>query len=678
VLPLCFVFCSNHLLVAFGLVLLSFTGTSHLVTGGKKTASYVASLFDPWVVKLDPSSTRIDCVFFDGASNVQKAGRLLEAKYPRISVQSCAAHSVSLFFSDINTKIWQFRLMLVNYRRVYRLFGSGSMHSPYALFLQQSKNFNGGRKVGLIKAADTRMAGHAYAQCRMLRLREPLMATITSAAYIDLKLKGLAKKVEEYLSNPDMWIAAYTIQRCLFPMIRVLRLCDQSACGGMSKIVFYVHRTDEALERSMESLKNLALFRDYGEHDAEDDDEDLDDDDETNDEEADVQHDGSDHDDSDSETTDEEEEDVNNHLGEQIVSFWKKRRTRLITPLSLAGWFCSPHDAIRQDVREHEKGVDRLEIEKVIEKIYYPSTPDALGQIIQTFWHEFDDFQTRHGRSYSRPWIWDTDEIKNGEDHVWHKIYSVPFTTVFGRVACRVCSKPLGCGLAERNWGALKHLKTGKRSHLSGDKAQKQATIFGAACIDRARAMEAAEDFNGIILETRWTDADITTQMGLENWDVVPGNLPILEPPEQPTEQPIAMGPRRVFKAWLEDWEFKAMHNNDVVVEAKFLQKYGGLRWIDLECGYELECEGVRFYGGRVKAGWALVAKRLHDGKIDTWTCDLAVDEIAEFEQPREMNVEVVIDEAKRAFNVQQFKDIADRKRNEAARKRMAKRRKTT
>ena len=179
-------------------------------------------------------------------------------------------------------------------------------------------------------------------------------------------------------------------------------------------------------------------------------------------------------------------------------------------------------------------------------------------------------------------------------------------------------------------------------------------------------------------METRWTDADITTQMGLENWDIVPGNLPIVEPPEQPAEQPIAMGPRRVFKAWLEDWEFEAVHNNDVVVEAKFLQKYGGLRWIDLECGYELVCEGVRFYGGRVKAGWALVAKRLHDGKIDTWTCDLAVDEIAEFEQPREMNVEVVIDEAKRAFNVQQFKAIADRKRNETARKRMAKRRKTT
>ena len=231
-------------------VALDIAGTSHLVEGGKKDAAFVASLFDPWVQKLDPQNTRVDCVFFDGAANVQKAGRLLEAKYPRIHVQNCCAHSVSLFFSDISKKLWQLRLMLVNYRRLYRLFGSGSMHGPYALFIQQSKTFNHGRKVGLLKAADTRMAGHSYAQCRMLRLREPLLATISSAAYKDLKLKGFAKKVEEYLSDPDMWEATFTLQRCLFPMICVLRLSDKSACGGMRV------RWSTMCTRQMRQLKN--------------------------------------------------------------------------------------------------------------------------------------------------------------------------------------------------------------------------------------------------------------------------------------------------------------------------------------------------------------------------------------------------------------------------------------
>jgi hypothetical protein len=124
------------------------TGTGHLVEGGKKSAPFVASLFEPWVIKLDPLSTRVDCVFFDGASNVQKAGLLLQARFPRIHVNHCAAHCVSLFFSDLCNKLWQVRLMLVNYRRLYRMFGSGSMHSPYALFMQQAKTFNGGHKVG--------------------------------------------------------------------------------------------------------------------------------------------------------------------------------------------------------------------------------------------------------------------------------------------------------------------------------------------------------------------------------------------------------------------------------------------------------------------------------------------------------------------------------------------------
>ena len=345
--------------------------TEQLVDGRKKNAPYIASLFDPWIVKLDPSSTRIDCVFFDGASNVQKAGRLLEAKYPQIHVQHCAAHSVSLFFSDISKKLWQIWLMLVNYRHLYRMFGSGSMHAPYALFIAQSNVFNGGRKVGLIKAADTRMVGHAYAQCRMLRLRNPLVATISSAAYKDLKLKGFPKLVEEYLLDADMWEATYIVQRCLFPMIRVLRLCDKSALGGMSKVVYYVHKTDQAIQKSMNSLKDLKFFADHQETDADDvEGLDLEDDFDADDDcvvPAGVQP----IEDDEEEDSDDEEDTL--HLGEKILWFWNKRRAKLITPLSIAAWFCSPDPDIRKDVLEHETGSDQIEVEKVIEKLYYPT-----------------------------------------------------------------------------------------------------------------------------------------------------------------------------------------------------------------------------------------------------------------------------------------------------------------
>ena len=588
--------------------------------------------------ELDPTSTRIDSVFFDGASNVQKAGQLLAAKYPRMHVHACAAHCVSLFFSDICNRLWQIKLMLKNYRRLYRVFGSGAMHSPYALFIAQSKNFNGGRKVGLIKAAGTRMAGHAYAQCRMLRLREPLVATVTSATFLALKLTGVAKHVEPFVMNNDMWDATFVVQRCLYPMIRCLRLADKSACGGMSKIVYYVHRTDEALQKSMEALNNLKYFDDHQEADADEEDS-LDSDDDNDDDDSSngvVQEELED---------DEDEEEVEElKLGESIASFWLKRQEKLITPLSLCAWFCSPDENIRKDCQAKGTGDHRIIIEDVIAKVFYPTTDEQLGHLIQTFWSEWDQFQTKTGPSYSRNWIWTSEEIKRGNCHVWHKLYSMPFTTVFGRVACRACSKPLGCGNAERNWGNFKHLKSGKRSHLSGDRSQKQSTVFGAASLDRTRATQRSEEHGGMLVETRWSDADINFDMGLESW-VNTGGAPAPN-----------LVPRRLFHAWIEDWEFPLIHHNDQVSKAKLLHKYGGMRWEDLDNQYALtmadETE-MEFKGGNraTALGWCVIGKRHDNGTTETWTIDLVIDEIASYAQLPELNVEIIINQDLRAAN---------------------------
>jgi hypothetical protein len=90
------------------------------------------------------------------------------------------------------------------------------MHSIYALFCHQSKVFNGGCKAGLLYASDTCMAGHAYAQVKMFRLKDALLATVTLAAYKDLKLRGFPKKVEAYLQNLDMQDATFVLQQCCF------------------------------------------------------------------------------------------------------------------------------------------------------------------------------------------------------------------------------------------------------------------------------------------------------------------------------------------------------------------------------------------------------------------------------------------------------------------------------
>jgi hypothetical protein len=166
--------------------------------------------------------------------------------------------------------------------------------------------------------------------------------------------------------------------------------------------------------------------------------------------------------------------DTPKHLGEQILEFWNKWREKLIMLLSIAAWFCSPDKLIWKDVMENLAQEPRLMVESVIAKLYHPIWEEDLGENLQY---------------YSRSHLWKNP--KAVEAHHWHKMYSAPLTTVFGYVACCVTSKTLGCGGAERNWGTYKYLKHGKRSHMSAERSEQQATVYGAVCIEKCCTMRA-------------------------------------------------------------------------------------------------------------------------------------------------------------------------------------------
>jgi hypothetical protein len=53
-----------------------------MAEGGKKDASYIADLFEEKVMEYDPTKICTDVFYFDGASNVQKAGEVLMARFP--------------------------------------------------------------------------------------------------------------------------------------------------------------------------------------------------------------------------------------------------------------------------------------------------------------------------------------------------------------------------------------------------------------------------------------------------------------------------------------------------------------------------------------------------------------------------------------------------------------------
>ena len=87
--------------------------TDHLAKGRMKDASHITNIIEPLIKNLEGEldgnrhkcAGIVDLVFFDGASNVQNAGQLLQVKFPRITVGHGAEHVVSLFFSDVYCKV---------------------------------------------------------------------------------------------------------------------------------------------------------------------------------------------------------------------------------------------------------------------------------------------------------------------------------------------------------------------------------------------------------------------------------------------------------------------------------------------------------------------------------------------------------------------------------------------
>jgi hypothetical protein len=125
--------------------------------------------------KIALTNTLIDCVSFDGASNVQKVVQFSEW---------LTAGSL-LCFKVLN--MWHLcfqrnleagsQYQIVCHRFMYRVCLSGSMHSPYALFQKHVRSFNDGRTIGLLHDSETHTEGHFMAMHCDLRLKGALHTT---------------------------------------------------------------------------------------------------------------------------------------------------------------------------------------------------------------------------------------------------------------------------------------------------------------------------------------------------------------------------------------------------------------------------------------------------------------------------------------------------------------------
>ena len=185
-----------------------------------------------------------------------------------------------------------------------------------------------------------------------------------------------------------------------------------------------------------------------------------------------------------------------------VKQSWMKRKQLLEHDFAIAGWALSILPEIREDVKLNLDGDKRIAIERVIAKLHVVPNPnsevatDEVVVIIDTFWKEFGDFQNKTGVYVLRPGRFLLPDAINGNSHLWHELYSLPYTSVLGFVACCVTSKRLGVGSAERSWADVKQIKDGKWSNLGGTSLEKRAILFTSAKLREANITQNATNYD--------------------------------------------------------------------------------------------------------------------------------------------------------------------------------------
>ena len=313
------------------------------------------------------TSFRFDMCAFDGASNVQKAGKIISVYFPRLTCIHGAEHVVSLFFDDV-FKLKEFDVLVLFHNQLCNYFGS-VRHAPAAMFKTHSKAHNNGIALSFIKIADTHLGGTIIALLCLLRLRDPLVATTVSSEFRKL---NVWREFSSLVQRDDLWQYIFTMCRAFYPVMRVLPLAD-SKIAVMDKLYFYVRMADKmmakylpAVESSFQEIVSTnfqTILSQEGlavgvpdtpsdtdddslctvEDDEEDEDIEIDDNISVSSEESGVLDDDDD--------DDALANSFDSSLTVKVMSIWDKCRSKLAHDYSLAGWLLSPNPTIMADAK---------------------------------------------------------------------------------------------------------------------------------------------------------------------------------------------------------------------------------------------------------------------------------------------------------------------------------------
>ena len=144
--------------------------------------------------------------------------KLIQSRYTMQVYRAFVVQPFSISYSPLCIC----QVLILKTCRMYNVFGSGASHAIYAQFMAQSALANRGRKVCLIRGAGTRMALWFYPMMHLIRLQQPLKATIHQQKFLDLTLTNSAKGAVQDIKEDNFWKCMYILLRAVFPALRAL------------------------------------------------------------------------------------------------------------------------------------------------------------------------------------------------------------------------------------------------------------------------------------------------------------------------------------------------------------------------------------------------------------------------------------------------------------------------
>ena len=145
-----------------------------------------------------------------------------------------------------------------------------------------------------------------------------------------------------------------------------------------------------------------------------------------------------------------------------------------------------------------------------------------MNVTLDVFWTDYTAFDNKVGSYDADEFIWKIKDISDGNSHLWHQKYTLLFNKVLGFVSCIVTSKFLGVGAAERSWGDVKTIKSGKGSAISSDVSEKQSIVYTSTCIESAwiEQYQSEKQLYENCSSHTWNEEDDALDLNVEKWGV--------------------------------------------------------------------------------------------------------------------------------------------------------------